>query len=94
MPTFTPPTDNLLGMTLPLDPGASQEVRLAHRLFRHFAASPRGRNVFKLNSGTYTETQPGDMSTVAITYLGAHIYTITSAEATALTTAGYGANIT
>lgn len=30
------------------------------RLFRHFASTPRGRNVFLLTDGTVTETQPAN----------------------------------
>ena len=55
----------------------------------HYRAGARGVNVYKLLTGTYTQIQPDDPATIAITYLGAHNYTITAAEATALTAAGY-----
>lgn len=87
MATFTPPTDNLLRW-------GDKTNRGMDRLFSRLAAGPRGRNVFKLNDGTYTENQPGDMTTVAIEYLGGHVHTVSAAEATALTTAGYGSYLT
>ena len=50
--------------------------------------------MYKLTDLSFTENQPGDMTTVAFTYHGGHVHTITAAEASALTAAGYGANIT
>jgi hypothetical protein len=50
--------------------------------------------VYKLTDLSFTENQPGDMTTVAITYHGGHVHTISAAEAADLTAAGYGANIT
>lgn len=74
----------------------------ARRLFRHFSAGQRGRNVYYLSDGTVTEVDPdsetvywedpGDGSTyVAQMWWGstASAYTVTSAQATALTDAGY-----
>lgn len=55
---------------------------------------PKPVNVFKLLDGTYTEQQPTSWDTVAVTYYGGHVYTVTAAEAIALTTAGYGSNLT
>jgi hypothetical protein len=93
MSIFRPPTDPFVQSTVALDPFASQEQRLANALFGHFANGDRGRNVYKLNDGTYTEDQPGDMTTVAITYYGGHDIQITDDEAASLTAAGYGAYI-
>lgn len=88
MPTFIPPTDELVRWADPYD------FSIEHRLFRYLHPGDRGRNVYKLTDNSFTENQPGDMSTVAITYHGGHEHTITAAEASALTAAGYGANIT
>jgi hypothetical protein len=54
---------------------------------------PRHANVWKLLDGTYTETQPYDLTTVAVTYYGGHVYSVSSSEAAALTAAGYAADI-
>lgn len=83
MPTFTPPTVQ--------DVARDQRAR---GVVRFWPAHYRGVNVFKLTDGTYTESQPADSTTVAVTYHGAHSHTVTAAEATLLTAAGYGANIT
>jgi len=50
--------------------------------------------VFKLTNDSYTESQPGDMSTVAITYHGGHEHPVSVDEAASLTAAGYGSNLT
>jgi len=83
MPTFIPPTS--------ADRARDQRVAGA---VRRWPPHDRGHNVFKLTDGSYTEVQPSDMTTVDIEYLGAHIHTVTDAEAAALTAAGYSANIT
>ena len=88
MATFIPPTDELVRWADPFD------LSIEHRLFRYLHPGDRGRNVYKLTNSSFTENQPGDMSTVAITYHGGHVHTITAAEAADLTAAGYGANIT
>ena len=72
----------------------SQEQRLANRLAVHYAATPRGRNVFQLTNLSYTENQPSDMSTVIKTYLGGHDIEVDATEVASLTAAGYGAYIT
>lgn len=88
MPTFTPPTSNDVGLVAP----ATQQDP-ATRLGRHLAPIPRGRNVYLLTNGTFTEEQPVDDATVAKTYHGGHVHDITEAEAAALTAAGYAAYI-
>lgn len=95
MPTFTPPTDAYLNLTdFDVDAPPTQNLRLSFRLLRHFQSLPRGRNVYKLNDGSYVENDPADLDTIEISYLGGHTHTITDAEAASLTTAGYGAYIT
>lgn len=94
MPIFTPPTDNWLHLSdFDVDTPATQEMVLSYSLLRHFQSMPRGRNVYRLINGTFTENEPSDMSLVATTYLGGHNNEITDAEAAALTAAGYGAFI-
>jgi hypothetical protein len=89
MPTFIPPTDNLLTFI-----DRNKPYGLGYRLFRFFAPTARGRNVFLLTDGTFTENEPADFLTIATTYYGGHIHSITAAESAALTAAGYGAYIT
>ncbi len=95
MPIFTPPTDNVvMPVRLVMDDSQlSKEQRLANRLARHFAPGPRGRNVWLLTDNSYTEKAPL-ASLISKLYHGGHANEITDAEATALTAAGYGANIT
>lgn len=95
MPTFTPPTDDFHNLSdFDVDTPNTPSVRRAYNLLRHYKSLPRGRNVYKLNDNTYTENEPSDWSTISLTYYGGHVYDITTAEAAALTAAGYGANIT
>ena len=88
MPTFTPPTDELVRWADPF------ETSVEHRLFRYLHPGERGRNVYKLTNNSYTEDQPGDSTTIAVTYHGGHVHTVSSAEAASLTAAGYGGYIT
>lgn len=50
---------------------------------------PRGRNVYKLVDGSFTESQPSDMSKVAHIYHGGHVHELTAAEEQDLIDAGY-----
>lgn len=82
MATFTPPTDELVVY--------GDYYSAGSRLFRRLRPGKRGRNVFLLIDGTYTEVQPPYWSDVAKVYYGGHVHTITDAEVTSLTEAGYG----
>jgi hypothetical protein len=94
MPTFQPPTDNFHALSdFDVNLPNSPSVRRAYNLLRHYQALPKGRNIFLLSSGTYTENEPSDMSTVITTYYGGHVYEITDSEAASLTAAGYGSYI-
>ncbi len=97
MAIFRPPTDNFVRQTQHEDNRRgfilSAEQRLANRLAYHRPPTSRGRNVYLLNDGTFTENQPSDMATVSKTYHGGHENEVTETEATALTAAGYGAYI-
>jgi len=97
MAIFRPPTDDFVRQTQHEDNRRgfilSAEQRLANRLAYHRPPTSRGRNVYLLTNGTYTENQPSDMATVSKTYHGGHDNVVTDAEAAALTSAGYGAYI-
>ena len=97
MAIFRTPTDNYSRKTLPemFTKGIvlSQEERLANRLAVHVAPTPKGRNVYLLNTGAYTENQPGDMATVTKIYYGGHENEVDATEVASLTAAGYGSYI-
>lgn len=93
MATFTPPTDLTSQATDNSDDQfkhASLEHRLANRLARFRKPTAKGRNVFYLVDGTYTETEPADATVISKVYHGGHIHVITSIEQDSLTAAGYG----
>jgi hypothetical protein len=71
----------------------SKDQRLANRLGGRIEASPRGRNIFLLTNGTYTDNQPSSLTMVSKVYYGGHDNEIDAAEVAALTAAGYGAYI-
>jgi len=85
---FRPPTDNLVRWA---DYGG---FGLANRLFRFYAPGARGRNVYKLIDGSFTENEQRDMSSVDIIYYGGHNNPVTQDEKDDLVAAGYGAYIT
>jgi hypothetical protein len=94
MSIFRPPTDDFVPLALPPKPEDSQEKRVAFNLFRHYANDPRGRNVFKLTNGTFTENEPNDNTLIAKVYFGGSDNVVTPQEVSELTAAGYGAYIT
>jgi len=87
--TFTPPTSTDVGFVAP-----ASKRDPASRLARHLAPHARGINVYKLTTGAYTEDEPTDPTTIAVTYHGGHSHTVSAAEAALLTAAGYAGNIT
>ena len=93
MPTFRPPTDDFVVLGIPPEDFDSKEKRLAYALFKHYDPEPRGRNVFLLTNGTYTEDEPNDTTTISKVYWGGSNNDITASEAASLTAAGYGAYI-
>jgi hypothetical protein len=94
MAIFTPPTDNFVRSTLVenFTKGIvlSKEQRLANRLAAHVRPTARGRNVYLLTNGTYTENEPSDMTTVTKVYYGGHNIEVDGSEVASLTAAGYG----
>jgi hypothetical protein len=77
--TFRPPTDPFVRF----DDGSGTGI------FTFLKGWPRGRNVYKLASGEFTEYQPGDMTTVERIYHGGHIHLLTAEEEADLIAAGY-----
>ncbi len=93
MSTFRPPTDDFMVLGIPPKEFDSQEVRTAYNLFKYFDAEPRGRNVFILTNGTYTENEPNDITTIRKVYWGGSDNEVDADEVASLTAAGYGAYI-
>lgn len=96
MAIFRPPTDNfvtqtpttrdtVLGVT-------SREERLRRRLAQFYPAAPRGRNVYWLLNGTFTENDP-EPSDIRTVFYGGHDNVVTAEEEAALIAAGYGSYI-
>lgn len=84
MATFIPPTDEYVVWAEPDEKG----------IFAYLRPGRRGRNVFKLKNGQFTETQPSDQDTIDITYHGGHVHTVSGQEQADLIAAGYGDYIT
>ena len=80
MTTFKPPTDNFVNWALPGERGIMAALK----------PGLRGRNVFKMKDGSFTEFQPGLIEDIEITYHGGHIHPITAEEEADLRAAGYG----
>jgi hypothetical protein len=83
MASFQPPTDKFVVWALREEMG----------IFAHLQPGDRGRNVYKLTNGTYTEHHPGSETEIEITYHGGHVHTLTTEEESDLIAAGYGAYI-
>lgn len=80
MATFTPPTDEFVNWALPGERG----------IFAYLKPGRRGRNVFKLTDGSFTEWQPAFADQIAHIYHGGHVHELTAQEETDLRAAGYG----
>ena len=83
MPVFRPPTDEFVRYGDPLLGGVQA------RLWRFFTPEDRGRNVYKLTDGSFTEADLRDEGQIVRVYLGGHDNYVTDAEADALVAAGY-----
>ena len=86
--TFITPTDDFVRYGNPLEGG------LQARFWRFFSPEARGRNVYRLNDGTYTEVDIRDEGQIEKVYHGGHVIEITAQEVSDLTAAGYGEYIT
>lgn len=98
MAIFRPPTDNFVTQG-PINGESmfgifSVEERLRRRLSRFYPASPRGRNVYWLLDGTFTENDPSDPNDIRTVFYGGHDNIVTAEEEAALIAAGYGGYIT
>lgn len=98
MATFRPPTDNFV-TPVPHTPSTeigliSRDEKVRRNLAKFYAPTARGRNVFWLNDGTFTENDPGFPDEVHKVFYGGHDNEITAEEQAALIAAGYGAYIT
>lgn len=81
---FRPPTDNLVRWA---DFNGSG---IEHALFKFYVPGARGRNVYKLTNGTYSENDQSDPTVVDTTYYGGHDNLVNSTERDSLVAAGYG----
>lgn len=84
MATFETPTDQYVVW----DDGTGTGI------LSYLRSGDRGRNVFKLVDGTYTEDEPWDTTRITKVYHGGHVHTLDATEVADLTAAGYGAYIT
>jgi hypothetical protein len=80
---FLTPTDNVVRYTEGIHDG------LAYSLFRHYEPMARGRNVYKLSNGTFTENDPRDLSNVVAIYWGGTKNFVSEEEKVDLVAAGY-----
>lgn len=87
MSTFFTPTDDFVRL------GGPEARGPAVRLWRFFKPSARGRNVYLLTDGTYSEVNQSDEGQIRKIYLGGHSNPVDANEVAALTAAGYGAYI-
>jgi len=72
----------------------SREEKVRRNLAKFFPSGARGRNVFWLTDGTFTEDDPAFQEDIRKVFYGGHDNEITTEEQAALTAAGYGAYIT
>lgn len=87
MAVFRPPTDSFVYWDDAYDNSPES------RLFARVRNAERGRNVYKLSDGSYTENQPAHLEDIAVVYFGGHDNIIDATEEADLTAAGYGAYI-
>ena len=80
MSIFRPPTDLFV----------SWSDETTEGIFRYLKPFPRGRNVYKMLDGSFSEYQPSDMTKVDKIYHGGHEHTVSGQEETDLIEAGYG----
>lgn len=74
----------------PTDPFVYWAERGTTGIMSYLKPGNRGRNVFKLTDGTFTESDPFDPSLIAITYHGGHIHPVEGQEEADLIAGGYG----
>lgn len=67
---------------------------VANRLFRYAEPTNRGKNVYKLTNGTFTQVDQRDPTVVAKIYYGGTKNFVSQQEKDELVAAGYGSYIT
>lgn len=80
MSTFVTPTDDFVFWA----------ERGSKGIMSHLKPGVRGRNVYKLTSGLFTESDPYDPTVIDTIYHGGHVHTVVGTEETDLITGGYG----
>lgn len=84
----TPTFDEIALNGFDIDTPRTENVRIADHLLRVFDPLPRGRNVYKLKNGSFTEREPSDED-IATIYFGGHEYFVSPEEKAELVAAGY-----
>lgn len=67
---------------------------ISHRLFRYAQPTNRGKNIYKLTNGTFTDIDQRNPDVVSRVYYGGTINYVTQAEKDDLIAAGYGEYVT
>ena len=83
MPIFRTPTDEFVRY------GDYTAGGVQRSLWRFYRPEPRGRNVYLLTDGSFTEIDVRDEGQIVRVYHGGHDNYVTDAEADALVAAGY-----
>jgi hypothetical protein len=68
--------------------------RIANRLARFYRPRERGRNVYQLVDGSFTEVDQANYDVVLKVYHGGHVHTLSEEEYADLLAAGYAAYLT
>jgi hypothetical protein len=83
MPVFRPPTDDFVRF------GDRTMGGVQRYFWRFFEPEARGRNVYKLVDGSFSEADQRDEGQIVKIYLGGHDNYVTDVEADELVAAGY-----
>lgn len=84
---FRTPTDTLA-------PADWRNGSISNRLFRYAQPTNRGKNIYKLTNGTFTDIDQRNPDVVSRVYYGGTINYVTQAEKDDLIAAGYGEYVT
>jgi hypothetical protein len=67
---------------------------IANRLFSYATPGTRGKNIYKLTDGSYTDVDPRDPDDYTKLYYGGRINFVSAEEKADLVSAGYGEYVT
>ena len=67
---------------------------IANRLFSYATPGTRGKNIYKLTDGSYTDVDPRDPADYTKLYYGGRINFVSAEEKADLVSAGYGEYVT